>query len=345
MPNYRELCNRLSRIPPNISKHVYSKEITEEPSLKKMFFVSNNYPDLIPQMLCHSKIRLDSECNEKIILEMNKNIFFRNFLCVNIQQFLRIKQNEYQRYIEPNEDPVFDRSELKLVKNFGFMTNPRSMVLDDENEARYYYELFETYKTRLSFFLNFRETFDFEKHIKKPFKKLLEIVGHTSYCERRELIYVTDITECKIQNIFSCMQLHTFFEDYVTSLFDQTSIFVKNPIILINPQLRKIKTSETSRKNVLDGYIELDGSLLKKDGELIFLECKNSRNVTVEYITNFIGKVTLMEKIYGCKIKKMLFSTGFRYAIWWNLEAYPELNDIQIYDGSDFRKNYRNVVL
>ena len=96
---------------------------------------------------------------------------------------------------------------------------------------------------------------------------------------------------------------------------------------------------------MLDGYIELDGSLLKKDGELIFLECKNSRNVTVEYITNFIGKVTLMEKIYGCKIKKMLFSTGFRYAIWWNLEAYPELNDIQIYDGSDFRKNYRNVVL
>lgn len=74
--------------------------------------------------------------------------------------------------------------------------------------------------------------------------------------------------------------------------------------------------------------MELDGFLyLTKNNNLIFVECKNSWTMGFDHLIQFIGKCTLLEKIYGIHVHKCLVSTGLAHPF---LHVYMTLNPSRI---------------
>ena len=346
MDNYEELCLRIKRVPAHLTSVINSKDIGNK---KTLFFVNPDYEDLIEQLSIHSKIRIEDKLNSQIISEMHKNVEFRNFMCVNIQ-FMLNDMNKKQTYDEFLEeyDIGLKKVNLILIKAFGFLNANNQINISkyglEEDEAKYYKELCDNYKKTLSYLYPRNTIIDFNKHIREPFKKYLSFMGAPKLIESDELVYFNGVTTKELQNAFSCMQLHTFFEDYINALFDEKWQLVRHPIILINPITKKLWGPQNKPpKEILEGYVELDGTFLLNGSQIIFLECKNSAKVTLEYVTEFVGKVHLIERIYGINSRKILFSTGSKLKIWSGLDKYPDLKDIEIYGNIEFIDNYKNL--
>ena len=82
---------------------------------------------------------------------------------------------------------------------------------------------------------------NFDAHIKKPFKRFLEILGFDKVDEYDDLVCLREKPQGnEIQNAFACLQFHVFFEDYINSFFGKF-ILINHPIKIINPQIKNKK--------------------------------------------------------------------------------------------------------
>ena len=97
-----------------------------------------------------------------------------------------------------------------------------------------------------------------------------------------------------------------------------------------------------SPRRGLTGYFELDGSFIIHRNNLLFIECKNSAHITQEHITNFLGKIRIIENNYGIEVKKLFFSTGNRFDVWKDIEKYGGL---KLFDIKEFRQGFKELSL
>jgi len=357
--NYKYLESKISNLSDELKEPIREIEINKD---KKLFLVRNNYELLPPQILIHDKIRLDEDTNKRIISEMINSVELLNFLCINFQNFLGLleKPKKFNKVLDENFDhkkitemenniATLDEQfrDLKIVKLFGFMSEDymkNSRISSEKSKEFLIYELLaKYYKKEMRHYI---KNFDFIENILKPIKnisKMLSLKENEHYkTDNKTYIFFNpdSITEESVQNFLSCLQYHTFFEDYINSKLNVSTNPIRNPIILINPcdNYRK-----KENKHQLEGYTELDGTLIAKDGKIILVECKNSRNITEDHLIKLSGKASLIEKVYGIKTKKLIFSTGYRKPFCKNLEKYPDLKDIQIFDINDFRNGFKKL--
>ena len=358
MTNYEILEKSISKLRKKYSKFIRVKKLEDN---KKLFLVDNDYPGLPSQIISHQKIRLPDEIDSDIVKEMESNKELRGFLCVDFQNFINLLENKssFKKFfsmenltdgqidemrniiLDEYYDPIFSKSSLKILKLFGFIRKKEHFSESDIEEPKVLvYNLLENYYFRmLKFYFEKEYRVNFKKNILEPMIKILDILaeGKGYKTDRCNFMIIDEnaISSENIQNFLSCLQFHIFFEDYINLKLISKGEMISNPLILINPMEIKGK---------IEGYFELDGSLLiNKTNDLVLLECKNSRFITLEHLTHFLGKVLLVELVYGLKIKKIIFSTGLRSYIWEDLEKYPFLEGIEIYDREDFKNDFNRL--
>ncbi|RLI99694.1 MAG: hypothetical protein DRP06_03035 [Candidatus Aenigmatarchaeota archaeon] len=353
--NYQHLENNINNLGDELREPIKEMKISED---KKLFLVKNDYHQLPIQLLSHQRIRLPDELNENLIKKMDGSPNLRNLLCVDLQNYLLnilkdthfyynvLKENKNCDELNKMKSAISDihheeHRDLRKVKLFGFVSNQDNMnqTIQDELELNCYHSFSKYYQHSMEKYNSGK--FNFETHLIKPTLELLKIINFDKYItDKKTYIYLDkeEIMHPNLQNFLSCLQYHTFFEDYVNSKFNSKNT-TKNPIILINPEKKKCGNKIYG----LEGYMELDGTLITKNNELILIECKNSWNLTEDHLIKFCGKASLVEKIYGIKTKKFIFSTGYRRPFCKNLEKFPDLEDIQIFDINDFRNGFKRL--
>ncbi len=351
--NYKHLENKINNLSDELKESIKELKLTNE---KKLFLIKNNYPSLPIHLLSHEKIRLPEKLNENIIKEMNNSPELRNLLCVDLQNYLLNILREPQFYsrvlkekkgtdeLKTMRSIIFDLHQeeypnLRKIKLFGFVSNHDKTNINENPDLSCYSSISKYYKLSIEKYISGK--FEFDKHLIKPMIKILKIIDFDKYASDKKTYLYLDKKEIKhpnLQNFLSCLQYHTFFEDYVNSKFGSKKV-TKNPIVLVNPEKQK----DGNGNYGLDGYMELDGTLTIKNNEIVLIECKNSHNITGDHLVKFYGKASLIEKIYGIKTKKFIFSTGYKKPFCKNLEKYPDLKDIQIFDINDFRNGFKRL--
>jgi len=357
--NYEILEDAINSIPSILKPNII--EIPIEGG-KKLFLVNNNYDGLPPQIRLHYN-RIEPEMTEKIIKEMNENQEFKVFCCIDFQDFINIMSDivrfrkifigrnisqsvldeTVNEFCEDYEDLGIRKADLKIISAFGFSEYRNRSIenVAEEPCCKLYSILQEYYYKKTIELMGRNYRFDFNKNIISPFHKLMSIVSKEDCLntDNRHYSFIEPdlISDRTIQNLFICMQFHTFFEEYVTSHFPNGRI-IKNPLVLINPTVKADGT--------IDGYFELDGAfLIDENKQLTFIESKNSRLIKVEHLTHLIGKTNLIERVYDLNVKKLLFSTGERHWIWKGIESkYGKMDDIKIFDLSNFRNGFNVTV-
>ena len=91
---------------------------------------------------------------------MRNDVNFRNFICVNIQDLLfTLKRDTHYKtsFLDDYDLLQLVDTELVLINKFGFLIDENSKVVKeygiDENEAKYYKYIFDTYANSLKWFL------------------------------------------------------------------------------------------------------------------------------------------------------------------------------------------------
>lgn len=368
--SYSVLLDKIKRISEENRVYIEDIKLSENTSL---FLLKNNYPYLPPQISTHSAVALPDDKMSKIISLMKSNKDIKNFLSVDIQYFvnllikspelfiskfkrefegIKIQQTRDKRKFLDKikniclDDYSEDRNiGLQIFKFIGFAT-PFYDSLDSELEEpksflakclqRYYFESIWKFNN---------ERPNFEKQIVRPFKDIIEILGDIDSIQTngRSIVYLElpNIMKKEIQDFLCCLQYHIFFEEYVNSIVDnEKGKIIKNPLIIFNPS----EENDGHGKRILEGYFELDGSLFIGEKETLYLiECKNGYNIKPDHITHFLGKVYIIEEIYGIKIKKMLFSTGERFPLWKDVEVFPKFCNICIFDKKSFMNGFSDL--
>ena len=164
------------------------------------------------------RIRVSKEINDKIINEMRNDVNFRNFICVNIQDLLlTLKRDTHYKtsFLDDYDLLQLVDTELVLINKFGFLIDENSKVVEeygiDENEAKYYKYIFDTYANSLKWFLPKGTSINFDAHIKKPFKRFLEILGFDKVDEYDDLVCLREKPQGnEIQNAFGCLDFMFF---------------------------------------------------------------------------------------------------------------------------------------
>jgi hypothetical protein len=183
---------------------------------------------------------------------------------------------------------------------------------------------------------------DFKENIKKPLEKLikiLEIKGEFIVADNENYIELN--AEFKtLQDFLFGLQFHIFYEHYINSIIrDKTGIdVIQNPVIFVNPSYME------DRKTV-HGYIELDGCIyITKKNTLFFVECKNSHQIELKYVTQFIGKCRFLEKIYNIEIQKCLVSTGSLKPFFYKWYEFKSFSDIGLFGKPDHILNHKYLL-
>jgi hypothetical protein len=360
------LLEKINNLSLESKKYILEKELWEG---KKLFLLKNNYPYLPIQLSIHESNKIKNKILKALSKQMLQNPYVLRFLLINLQYFVEIlmDENKFKKYfskeiynskIEEESlqimldkikrssffdelDELHDNISLKIFKFFGFI-NPEFESKDlDADELEVFISKFLSYYFKRNILkLKKEPKYSFRKDILVPLKVIFNLLGILKESETDDsnfvIIRADILSKPDIQNFFTCYQYHLFFEEYVNSLYSQKGIIIKNPLVLFNP-------SETKkyRKNILEGYFELDGSLfISKDKEIILLECKNSSVVKMQHLTHFLGKVSLIEKVYEVNIKKCLFSTGWRLPLWKEIELFDGCRDIKIFCRQLFLDGY-----
>jgi hypothetical protein len=354
--NYEILVDNIDALPVEVKSSIKNVDIGNG---KKLFLVDNEYDGLPPQIKLHSN-RLEPDLIEEITNEMNSSTELKVFLCVDFQNFINsisntnnfnkvfkdqdineTKLNQIKcEFWDDYEDLGMRKAELKIIKLFGFSKYNDASVesVVDEEPHRNLYDLLQKYYFRNTLRLMKRGyRFDFNKNIIDPFHKLMSTLSKEDCLNtdnnNYSFICKESISDSTIQNMFTCMQFHTFFEEYVLSRFPNCTA-IRNPLVLINPTIND--------RDKLDGYFELDGALIvDEENKLKFIESKNSRIITVDHLTHLLGKTNLIERVYELGVEKMLFSTGERHWIWRGIEnKYKKMNDIKLFDLDSFKNDF-----
>lgn len=304
---------------------------------------------------------------------MNTNENFRIFMCVDFQLFvkcithygffcstfkfalekLNIKDgraifNEINNSCIDELDDISNNINLKRILFFStcvFSENKKYFKGSELEEPQIVFaRLFSFfYLKNLKRFIQKDKKISFTENILKPFNKLFELNGTKEALltdnKNYSIIKEEYIQGQNIQNLMSSMQFHSFFEDYINNLFSEKGEIVNNPIILFNPR----QETKKGKKLIIEGYFELDGSIFDDHGQITFIECKNTLEVKQNHITNFLGKVHLIEKVYNFNSKKILFSTGKRQDCFMGIEKYSKLTDFKIYCIDNFMDGYKGL--
>jgi len=360
------LSDKIHKLNPISQKFIIKRELDTKEFL---FILSKDYPNLPPQILYHEKIKLPKEILDKFIEEMKKDSNLRAFLCTDLQHFLSLFENynkfyqyfywdfqnlninseeECRKIIRDINNTCLEELDeenssinLKVINFLGFiMPNSKLEKIDLDEPKKIFAKLLELYYYKSSRKLVKDSVITFANNILRPLEKIANILGIASSFDTdgRQFIFFNEekIKEKLIQDFFCFLQYHCFFEEYVNSLFEGKGDLIKNPLVVFNP------SEELFKKRVsLHGYFELDGSLyIKGNKEIFFIECKNGDRVHPNHLTEFLGKVIFIEKVYGIKARKLLFSTGKRYPIWDNIEDFPSCSDISIFCNKSFLDNF-----
>jgi hypothetical protein len=359
---------KIRSLHPSIQPYVIIQKIGEI----NLYMLRKDYPSLREELLIHEKVKLAQPIIEKITQEMHKNENFRLFLCVDFQFFIKcitefplfcsmfhssLKKlnihNKKSIFKEINNTCIEELDEISNNINLKRVLSFATCAFDERRKYKNGTELDEPQIVFARLFTSFYhiqlkklcpnlEKIIFKDNILNPFNKLIDLIGMASSISTDNNTYscvkTSEISKIEIQNLFSSMQFHSFFEDYINSLFLGKGKLISNPLILFNPREELV-----DGRKIIDGYFELDGSILTKNNEIIFVECKNSSKVSHSHITNFLGKVSLIEKIYGLTAKTLLFSTGKRDTCFKDLESYKDKTRFVIYCSDSFLKKYNNL--
>jgi len=350
----------------------YSKRFIEKIKLwegKDLFLLKKDYPLLPYQIKSHELIRIESSLADNIINEMKLNNSLKILLSIDFQFFLSLFDNfndfldyfkkDLKRFNTNNLKYLFDeikktcfedyddidKKGLKIIHFFGIISPfYKDGKLDFDEPKIFFSKLLEIY-----YFKNVRKlkqsNVDFKEDILSPLENLFKLLGEAQFVNKDDknffIVDEENIHRESLQNFFCCLQYHCFFEDYVNNLFSKFGEVIKNPLILFNPSER-----EKDNKKIIEGYFEMDGSIcISKNKELCIIECKNGDMVHPSHLTQFIGKVHFIEKIYDIKTQKHLFSTGLRFQLWENLEDFSSCSDIKIHCRRSFCNDFKDLVI
>ncbi len=342
MPN-GEIDSNIERVPKSLKKFISSIEVGE----RKLFFLDEKYPNLPARHKIHIITDLENQDEISNLIVSNPNV--RNFLCVNIQHFfVQFNKNSIIRLSRLDTEINFDKlrderdkfitkpeidgieeelNDIFQIHRFGFIKGEPQ----DDNES-YYSNLTNYFLNQLSYY---KRNPNFKEDILEPFKEVLNKIDRSYYeTDNENYIIVKQEGISHLNNFFYTYQLHKPFECYVHSLLDRMGVekIHSNPFIFVNPK--------HSPRRGLTGYFELDGSFIIHRNNLLFIECKNSAHITQEDITNFLGKIRIIENNYGIEVRKLFFSTGTRFNVWEDIEKY---GDLKLFDIKDFRKSFEEL--
>jgi hypothetical protein len=298
--NYDILVQKIKsvKIRSNVKNYISEVNLNND---KKLFILENTYPDLINSLKVKFK---KDEYIEKINELIDEDVFVRLFIFIDFYNLIQKNYKENCDFAEYNET-------LYIIKKFGFSKN---MSCKDD----FYIKMFKYYRSAIE---NAGNRFILEQYVLEPLRKIFKILNielRENYAE-----YYLDMEDLKqetVQNFFIYWQHHNFYEDYVSRRIcygKKFEDYIFNPIILFNP-------CYIDSQNRIEGYFELDGSLIIDNNNVIMLEFKNTKEITLEHVTNFLGKCYLLENIYGIKVIKRLYSSG-KNRIWKDLDKYVAL--------------------
>ncbi len=348
METYHLLCKKVEGLPECVKKYIYSKDIGN----KKIFLVKDNCPNLRPENRIHYKRRISEEYGEKINHLIMEDSEARNLLFSNLQDyFMRINQNS--KLADKEDYNLFFIKEFGLVcveygdsRKACHLLQMRDLA-DDESISNEYVEVSKALFKDIMHLSNKRIIEqDALKKLILPFIRILEILNlkkdeHFFTDEKTYVViksgYLTSKEGSDLQNFFSSWLYHHFFEDYCNNLIGKEfkKEVIRNPKIFINP----LWDGETKR---IDGYLELDGSLVIEDDVLYISESKNSFKLRRDHFIILTGKCKILETIYQIEVKCLLISTGLRHKILKDIETYPNIEKfIIIKDRIDYKRGIK----
>ncbi|MDO8538352.1 MAG: hypothetical protein Q7S21_05700 [archaeon] len=339
--SYDKLITKINRI-----KAVNPNYIIEEDIGGKKLFILNleEYKDCDPMLrsrkLCADK---NKDIVPKIIEEMKDKIF-RDFICCNFQDFCKKLKDEQivsDRLIDDEIDMGEGTLKIYNLSSFGFVNVKKT--LDDEQKNAMFEYLREKFLYQMN--TNFRTQIfqpSFENNLLNPLKKIISILGMQNEMESYDKNHIeVNAKNQKIQDFLHAWQLHMFFEEYVNNIFEKESQLsaIRNPLIAINPSIYK---DNKTGKQIINGFIELDGCIYKNNDGIVLVECKNSYTIDQRQFFPFVGKAWLIEKLYETDVTKCLVSTGRKREFFKEFGEF-ELNKIKIFGEEDYKKNYMDL--
>jgi hypothetical protein len=282
---------------------------------KKICFLNMNYPKF--PLIHYYKNKL----YENPFLKKIKNQFtieIKDFLCVNLK--LILEENGFI-HMDKNKLPFFD----KIGFNNHITLNSTDLIKDcnfDENDLQKMLNILKYYYTEMNKYNYYSE------------EKIMEIIKITYEIMEIEtkgnekLIYTNKILR-EISDIFIN---NIFYEKYINYKIEK------------NTSLKQIKTNYIPYLDTEQGYLEFDGIYINKEsGELYLVECKNTFEFKLNDLKEFLGACQIIEKAYGIKTKKLLFTTGGRNTKTKEFEKINFNKELYLFDLDDFKKDYSNL--
>lgn len=322
----------------SLDEEVVSKAINSKKIGDSKFYLLNDSSRYAPNLRRSHKEAEDhiNSYSSKITKEMISDPTFRDFICVNFQEFVNgfLKNENSDRFIEKGE---FPSNSVYRVRRVGF--KEKGKILDDEGREVLYESLTGHYYNLLSKLTGMKhQDIDLEERLFNPLQKAARIGGFEDFLEVNNRFVELDCKSPKVQSFLLGQQLHKFYERFVIQLISQNENideFISDPCFIISPTIHSGK---------LWGYMELDGFILKSKEDLILIECKNvSREIRQSHITSFVGKARLLEKMYNIEFKKYLVSTGKTDKMSRGMEniSFP---NIRIFTRKDYRSSYNSLL-
>lgn len=328
----------ISRQVENLDDTVRDEAVIEKEINGTTFYLVNPESSYADPMLRghHAAEKGISDKIEPLVREMKKDKAFREFLSVNLQEFIKSKKRKYPKFIEESDFPT--RS-VHRVRRIGFIREGGTLV-DQPEKANYFQSLTAHYKKQLQRLNGSDGDFDHEKHLFEPVKRvssLLECGG----CLQKGKDYVGLTTKPQVpQSFVQSQQLHILYEQYINFMLDdvlpEEEAVIENPSFIVAPNL--------DDDGNLRGYLELDGFLFPSDGNYTLIECKNSRYIKQNHLSKFLGKARILEDVYDIQVQKYLVSTGQMGWMVNGLRSNGLEGDIEIFSLENHRNNYDRLV-
>lgn len=313
-----------------VNKGVQAKEINQT----KFYLVdpSSNYAD--PMLNAHHRAEKEIESSiPKILSEMEENKAFRNFICVNFQHFVT---NNSSDFVEGAE---FPGGNVYRLRSFGFK-NGEDNIFDDAEKESFFQNLtehYDRYYSELLYSNNFQ--LDYDKNLFDPLIKAADFLEvHDDALSLSRDHTELDTSNNKTNSFLTAQQIHLIYEKYINYLVSKatnSSEVIENPSFIFSP---------TFNRGSIKGYVELDGFLISSGEELILIECKNSRYLRQNHVTNFLGKARLLEEVYDVEFKKYIVSTGELGYMLSGMDSLSLSKDIKFFNKTDHQNNYSNLI-
>jgi hypothetical protein len=326
--DYSILCKKVEAVKKKFPNSILEYNFGEE----KIFLLDVvNHPKLDPTLFLHTDIgNKTKKTSEKLVEMFHSDVLLRDFFCCNFFEMCRGFHAKKQGNVLERVDGFAKDINLFKINEIGVSSKNSKLTEEYPIDWMKYLSIGFYYQMqRLGSDGYFSKV---SMCMKKAFDLIgndYELTGHYFHAQTEE--------EPEAQAFFQAWQLHHFYEDYITSIFEMESKTkcIRNPVVFINPTI--------DVKGNLRGYVELDGCLYNSNKGPIFIECKNSSEISKKYLFKFLGEVSILEKIYDTDFNKCLVSTGTRAPIFEDLEDFTGLSSVKIFDLDSHLANYSDL--